>query len=235
MVATRSPELLARIEDKTLVMEPEMRRRMRERWDKGAINGVGTSPSDADVTTKLFPAERVTSFKYRGSLGRAPGGRLGSRVVTVRGVRPSTSERRGERRSPSATVTRPRAVRRARLGEDRHFVREERSAFAIKRGATPGTVAEVRAHRRDVTAPYEEVEEDAAVRSSPLCCCLPASLSLKALCWLPLHYAGARRKSYRCAGASCPSSCFLVSTLGAVSLRTSPAAAPLALPPTPRS
>ena len=98
MVATRSPELLARIEDKTLVMEPEMRRRMRERWDKGAINGVGTSPSDADVTTKLFPAERVTSFKYRGSLGRAPGGKLGSRVVTVRGVRPSTSERRGERR-----------------------------------------------------------------------------------------------------------------------------------------
>ena len=57
-------------------------------------------------------------------------------------------------------------MRRARLGEDRHFVREERSAFAIKRGATPGTVAEVRAHRRDVTAPYEEVEEDAAVRSS---------------------------------------------------------------------
>ena len=50
MVATRSPELLARIEDKTLVMEPEMRRRMRERWDKGAINGVGTSPGDADVT-----------------------------------------------------------------------------------------------------------------------------------------------------------------------------------------
>ena len=120
----RHRQLRSRIADRSGVLSPS---RLDESWGRRDMEGEGTRGSHHDTVhvAKLAPAAREMNFAMRGSLG--PRGTYKGFAVKVRGMRPST----GEKRLGAASSMEELAA--DALGNDEFDEKQRRNAYYEKR------------------------------------------------------------------------------------------------------